>query len=182
MSTIGVYHCLNFMISFYPKFDTNWQLTEVVVETHQKNVRFISGYSGDKSPEDLANDFTEKVDIPEMVAKCWTNEDKTVLKAVAVFSKHKAPFEVVVKLKNSPPPDSALNRKYLEMLAGSKAKGLQLAHDLLTQNPGEYPMVPVNDVITCFGSSIIGPENGLVNLREEICYRFEQSKGSREFF
>jgi hypothetical protein len=168
------------MVSFYPKYNTDWQLTEVVVETHQKNVRFITGYSGDKSPEELAKDFTDKVDIPEMTAKCWTNEDKTVLKAVAVFSKHKAPFNVVVKLKNIPPPNIALNRKYLDLLDGPE--GLQRAYDLLKQNRGEYPMVLVAEVTKRFGSFRSCPENGLVNLREEIIYRIERPQDSFEPF
>ena len=173
MTTIGAFHCLDLII-FYPK-EYERQLTEVAVETYQKDVQFSSGYVGDNSEKDLATDFTDKVDIPEMVAKCWTNEDKTVLKAVAVFSKHKVPFEVVVKLKNIPPADEALNRKYLDVLDGSE--GLKHTYNLLKQNPGECPMVPVAEVIERFGYSRILPQKDLVDLRREINYRVEMPYG-----
>lgn len=169
MTTIGAFHCLN-LITFYPK-EYLRQLTEVVVETDQKNVQFSSGYVGDNSEKDLAADFTDKVDIPDMVAKCWTNEDKTVLKAVAIFSKHRAPFEVIVKLKNIPPVDEAINRKYLDAL--SEPDGILRVFDLLKKHPDEHPMVAAADVVNRFGYPRIIPERGLVNLRREVEYRVE---------
>lgn len=169
MTSIGYFPCLN-LITFSPK-QNEGQLTEVVVETYQKDVQFSSGYAGDNSEKDLATDFTDKVDIPQMVAKCWTNEDKTVLKAVAVFSKHKVRFDVVVRFKNLSPVDEALNRKYLDVLAGSE--GLQRTHELLKKNPGEHPMVPADEVFKRFGYSMVLPKNDLINLRIEIIHRFE---------
>jgi len=180
MTTGKVSYCLGSMVAFYPKSDTNWQLIEVAVKTYQKNVRFISGYLGGNSPEESANDFTAMVDTDEMMAKCWTNEDKTVLKAVAVFSKHKAPFEVVVKMKNTPPIDNDLTQKYLKLL--DEENGLQRAYSLLTQSPKEYPMVPVAEMIQRFRYSATGSENGLVNLRQEIIYRWEMLSHSSESY
>jgi hypothetical protein len=173
MTTIGAFRSLD-LVTFYPK-EYERQLTEVVVETYQKDVQFSSGYAGDNSEKDLATDFTDKLDIPEMVAKCWTNEDRTVLKAVAVFSKHRVPFDVIVRFKHIPPADEALNRKYLDVLDGSE--GLQHTYELLKQNPGECPMVPADEVLKRFGYCRILPQNDLVDLRREINYRFEMPFG-----
>jgi hypothetical protein len=173
MSTIGVFRCHN-LLELYPNVSDE-QLVQVTAVTDQKDVKFSSGYLGDNSERDLATDFTDTVDIPEMLVKCWTNEDKTVLREVAIFSKHTAPFAAIMKQMNIPPFKEALNRKYLDVLDGSE--GLQHTYELLKQNPGEYPMVPVAEVIKRFGYSRILPQNDLVDLRREINYRVELPYG-----
>ena len=169
MTSIGSFHCLNFLTVF-PKLDQGWQLTEVTVVTDQKDVRFSSGYVGDKSAKDCAEDYSEKIDIPEMLVKCWFNEDKTVLREVVVLSKHTAPFEVAVKLKNIPSVNEVLNRKYMDTL---RREGLERTYQLLQANRGEHPMIPIDEISQIFGHFGIPPQNGLINLRKEVVYRQE---------
>ncbi|HEY5234649.1 MAG TPA: hypothetical protein VIJ14_00605 [Rhabdochlamydiaceae bacterium] len=139
--------------------------------TGQRDVTVSLGYVGDNTEKDRATDFTEILEFREIVVKSWTNEDKTVLKSVAVFSKYGIPFQLTVEMNSKPPLDESINQKYIDALAGLCP--IADTYALLVQNPYEYPMVQEVEITKRFGRARITPENGLVDLRREIIHRVQ---------
>jgi hypothetical protein len=174
MSTTGVFRCLG--LAVYPKVDQG-QLTEVVAVTDQKNVRFTSGYVGDKTTQLPSDECSAIIDLPEVVVRCWANRDKTALDAVDIRSKHSAPFRVDVSLRNIPPVNETVNQKYLDIFSREGVKG---AYDALKANPADFPMVPLAAFNASGLNCRIPSAHGLVNFRQEIFYRVEMPYGCGE--
>lgn len=147
----------------YPRVNFDRQLIEVAVVTDQQGVSFRTGYVGDN-----ADDFTDKIETPELVIKCKTNREQTVLEKVVLLSKHRAPFEMTVSFKTYPRPDEAINRKYLQAM-NEPGNITQRLFTLLEQNPREFPMIPADQIAGKLpGSSIT--KDGLVDLRSRVTF------------
>lgn len=158
-----------------PQMNWQGQLTTASMTTHHQNVCFSSGFVGDNTEKDRAADFTDKFDHPAMFVKWWTNQDKTVLKAVAVFSKYRVPFKL--EIETYPPSDLAVNQKYLTALN----EGIDRVYTLLRENPTEFPMISADQVRKVLGPLRIQPyQNGYLDFRSEIHERKEnpQARGS----
>jgi hypothetical protein len=156
------------LFSLARQVDWQGQFSGISILTDQRDVTFSLGYVGDQTEKDCAMDFNEIFEFYGVVVKSWTNEDKTVLKAVAVFSKYAVPFNLSVEMKSTPPP-GFINKKYIDALAGLDP--LTETYDLLVQNPNEYPMVPEGEITKRLGSIRFPLENGLADLRKEITHR-----------
>jgi hypothetical protein len=168
MATFRTVYSSNFF-TLVPLVNLGGQLTGVSVVTRKQDVTVSLGYVGDHTEKDCATDFSEILEFREIVVKSWTNEDKTVLKSVAVFSKYRIPFHLSVEMEGTPPLNESINKKYIEALAGlSPING---TYELLLQNPNEYPMVQEEEIKKIFGHATFPSERGLVDLRKEIAYR-----------
>ena len=158
-----------------PQMNWQGQLTLASISTSHQDVSFSSCFLGDNTEKDRAMDFTDKFDHPAMVVKWWTNQDKTVLKAVAVFSKYRVPFKL--EIESYPPSDPTVNQKYLTALK----EGVDRVYTLLRENPTEFPMISAEQVRKTLGPLRIQPfKNGDVDFRSEIHDRKEnpQARGS----
>jgi hypothetical protein len=108
----------------------------------QKGPVVLSGYVGGEIEKNLSDDFTEKLDLKELVVKYWVNEDKSTLKTIALFSKHNtAPFFVHThsNVMHMPPNDDNMNNNYVQIL---KTEGIDGAYRMLKDNPTEFPLIP----------------------------------------
>ncbi len=168
MATFRTIHASN-LFTLVPQVTLTGQLSGVSVLTRERDVAISLGYVGDRTKKDCATDFTDILEWREIVVKSWTNEDKTVLKSVAVFSKYGVPFNMTVELQSAPPSDETINKKYIEALAGLNP--INDTYALLVQNLSEYPMVQEVEITKRFGRTKTLPENGLVDLRKEITHR-----------
>jgi len=167
MATEAVFYYQN-LFQLYNSIRYNLQDSQEMypaIVSSQEGCKLITGHVGDESEKDLPTDFTDSIETPELLVKCWTNEDKTVLKAVAVFSKYRTP----------PPLNEALNQKYLNVL--DQPNGLQLAYDLLKENPRDNPLVPYAVVTKRVGGERAWIYDGLVDLRRELKYRVKTPLG-----
>jgi len=168
MASTAPINCGN-LFSVSPQLNWQEQLTVATVATSHQGVNFRSGYVGEDKD---TIDFTEKWDHPAMVIKCWTNDNKTVLKAVAIFSKYRVPFKLEIECY--PPADPIINQKYLGVLNGSG--GIERAYTLLQVNPTEFPMIPAEQIRKILGVLRVQPfKNGDLDFRSEIIDRKENT-------
>lgn len=160
------------LFTLTPQMNWQGQLTTASMTTHHQGVSCSSGYVGDNTEKDLVTDFTDKFDHPAMVVKWWTNQDKTVLKAVAIFSKYRVPFKL--EIESYPPSDPVVNQKYLAALKD----GVDRVYTLLRENPAEFPMIPADQIRKALGPLRIQPyKNGDLDFRSEIHERKENPQG-----
>jgi hypothetical protein len=153
------------LFTVYPKVNLDRQLIEVAVVTEQQGVSFRTGYVDYRE-----DDFTDKIETPELVIKCKTNREQTVLERVVLLSKHRAPFVLNVSVKSYPRPDASVNQKYLQAM-NEPGNPIQRLYTLLEQNPAEFPMIPA-DLIggKLTHSQYDITKDGLVDLRSRVTH------------
>jgi len=162
----------NHLFTVSAEFNRELQLERATVKMHQKDISVSSGYVGDNTEQDRAIDCSERWENRAVVVKYWANQEKTVLKAVAIFSKHAVPYNVTitVTIKNTPPINEAVNQKYLLELKGPES--VDRIYTLLQENPNEFPIIPVARVLEALGRTIsLVSQDDLVDLRSEVDIR-----------
>jgi len=174
MSTTAIFRC---GVHFYSQVNQDNQLTQVVVRSPYQNVKFTSGYVNGATKNSRADESAETVDLPQLMIRCWTNQDKTVLEAVDIQSKQKAPFEVVVTQKNTPPIDKKVNERYLDIFRKEMAHGFHAASAELKKNPTEFPMIPYEQ-LESVGYKCKLSSNDPVDFRAEVAYAKECAANS----
>ncbi len=114
-------------VHIYPYVSLTKQLTKVQVVSEVEGCTLISGVLD----SERYTDFFIKFSTPELIVKIQKDPASSLVKAIMIFSKHQAPFNVTLEIENHPPVDEGVNQKYLEVLNTPGNPLPRFSHDSL---------------------------------------------------